>query len=220
MQDTDPTQCANSNFCFRIRNSDFPQYQPSDRDSQMYRESRFSVAPSEMSSTTGHGHEKMAPTTTTVPPYLWDSKDPDLDDPLHNPDPIRDAALDRNFSFLSSRGWMNFTLLLMLGVGLLFLFAGYPIIAFLDRTTLKPPGFNLGGINGSGQVPFFSNFPSMVDPETPREAMTKTGNDGNTYDLVFSDEFNTDGRSFYPGDDPFWEAVDLHYWATGDLGAS
>jgi len=186
----------------------------------MYRESRFSVAPSEMSSTTGHGHEKMAPTTTTVPPYLWDSKDPDLDDPLHNPDPIRDAALDRNFSFLSSRGWMNFTLLLMLGVGLLFLFAGYPIIAFLDRTTLKPPGFNLGGINGSGQVPFFSNFPSMVDPETPRDAMTKTGNDGNTYDLVFSDEFNTDGRSFYPGDDPFWEAVDLHYWATGDLGAS
>ena len=31
--------------------------------------------------------------------------------------------------------------------------------------------------------------------------------------LVFSDEFNTDGRTFYPGDDPFWEAVDLHYWA-------
>jgi beta-glucan synthesis-associated protein KRE6 len=30
--------------------------------------------------------------------------------------------------------------------------------------------------------------------------------------LVFSDEFNTDGRSFYPGDDPYWEAVDLHYW--------
>lgn len=32
--------------------------------------------------------------------------------------------------------------------------------------------------------------------------------------LVFSDEFNTDGRTFYPGDDPFWEAVDLHYWGT------
>lgn len=31
--------------------------------------------------------------------------------------------------------------------------------------------------------------------------------------LVFSDEFNTDGRTFYPGDDPYWEAVDLHYWA-------
>lgn len=32
--------------------------------------------------------------------------------------------------------------------------------------------------------------------------------------LVFSDEFETDGRTFYPGDDPFWEAVDLHYWGT------
>ena len=30
--------------------------------------------------------------------------------------------------------------------------------------------------------------------------------------LVFSDEFNRDGRTFYPGDDPYWEAVDLHYW--------
>jgi len=25
-------------------------------------------------------------------------------------------------------------------------------------------------------------------------------------ELVFSDEFNTDGRSFFPGDDPYWEA--------------
>lgn len=55
-------------------------------------------------------------------------------------------------------------------------------------------------------------------------------------ELVFSDEFNTDGRTFYPGgsfpsihssapnfiellfiDDPYWEAVDLYYWSTGDL---
>jgi hypothetical protein len=35
--------------------------------------------------------------------------------------------------------------------------------------------------------------------------------------LVFSDEFNTDGRTFYPGDDPYWEAVDLHYWQTNNL---
>ena len=39
--------------------------------------------------------------------------------------------------------------------------------------------------------------------------------------LVFSDEFNQDGRTFYPGDDPFWEAVDLQYWATvSDLSLS
>jgi hypothetical protein len=25
-----------------------------------------------------------------------------------------------------------------------------------------------------------------------------------TLQLVFSDEFETEGRSFYPGDDPYW----------------
>ena len=35
--------------------------------------------------------------------------------------------------------------------------------------------------------------------------------------LIFSDEFNTDGRTFYPGDDPYWEAADLHYWATNNM---
>lgn len=59
----------------------------------------------------------------------------------------------------------------------------------------------------------------MIDRDTPSSAFTsKSIRDGETdYVLVFSDEFNTDGRSFYPGDDPFWEAVDLHYWQTGDM---
>lgn len=35
--------------------------------------------------------------------------------------------------------------------------------------------------------------------------------------LVFSDEFNVDGRQFYPGEDPFWTAQDFHYWQTGNL---
>ncbi|KAJ6572748.1 glycoside hydrolase family 16 protein [Mycena vulgaris] len=35
--------------------------------------------------------------------------------------------------------------------------------------------------------------------------------------LVFSDESETEGRSVYPGDDPYWEAVDLHYWQTNNL---
>jgi len=35
--------------------------------------------------------------------------------------------------------------------------------------------------------------------------------------LVYSDEFNQEGRSFYPGDDPYWEAVDFHYWGTNNL---
>ena len=36
-------------------------------------------------------------------------------------------------------------------------------------------------------------------------------------ELVFSDEFNVEGRTFYPGDDPYWEAVDLWYGSTHDL---
>jgi beta-glucanase (GH16 family) len=35
--------------------------------------------------------------------------------------------------------------------------------------------------------------------------------------LVFSDEFNTPGRTFYPGDDPYWTAVDLWYGVTRDM---
>ena len=55
----------------------------------------------------------------------------------------------------------------------------------------------------------------LIDLETPKDAYSRTSvTDGSTLRLVFSDEFNTAGRSFYPGDDPYWEAVDLHYWAT------
>lgn len=42
-------------------------------------------------------------------------------------------------------------------------------------------------------------MPDLVDVETPRSARTRTGFDGKQYDLVFSDEFNTEGRTFYPG---------------------
>lgn len=56
----------------------------------------------------------------------------------------------------------------------------------------------------------------LIDLETPQEAYAlPSWNDPSiTLQLVFSDEFNTPGRSFYPGDDPYWEAVDLHYWVS------
>lgn len=54
---------------------------------------------------------------------------------------------------------------------------------------------------------------ALIDATTPEDALTYISmEDGTEWQLVFSDEFNTDGRTFYPGDDPFWEAVDLHYW--------
>lgn len=61
------------------------------------------------------------------------------------------------------------------------------------------------------------NF-GLIDIETPKEAFTKPSHrDGTDWILVFSDEFNTDGRSFYPGDDPYWEAEDMHYWVSLNL---
>jgi hypothetical protein len=143
---------------------------------------------------------------------MWDTKDPDLDDPLHNPDPIRDAALDRSFTIFSARGWLNASALFILLSGLIVLFAGYPIYAWYRRMQITRIGFNLGGINSTGQIPDLPNTPSLIDRQTPQLAYTRTGHDGQSYNLVFSDEFNTDGRTFYPGDDPFWEAVDLQYW--------
>ncbi|KAM0752937.1 glycoside hydrolase family 16 protein [Meredithblackwellia eburnea MCA 4105] len=57
----------------------------------------------------------------------------------------------------------------------------------------------------------------MIDPDTPKSAYTKKGGEADTLQLVFSDEFNVDGRTFYTGEDPFWEAVNLHYWSTANM---
>ncbi|KAF7294736.1 Beta-glucan synthesis-associated protein SKN1 [Mycena indigotica] len=141
----------------------------------------------------------------------------DLDDALHNPDPVADARRDRKFDVFSSRGWINATALVVLFGGMLMLFAGYPILWHYTHPRSHITGFNIGGINATGQVPQLSSFPRMIDQDTPQSAYSYRGTDGKKYNLVFSDEFNVEGRSFYPGDDPYWEAVDLHYWPTGDL---
>jgi len=89
---------------------------------------------------------------------------------------------------------------------------------FLTRPPTKLGGYNLGGINASGQVPEMGGHFALIDPDTPQSAYKfKSNKDGSQWELVFSDEFNVPNRTFYPGDDPYWEAVDLHYWQTGDL---
>lgn len=45
---------------------------------------------------------------------------------------------------------------------------------------------------------------------------TYSRRDSKKFQLVFFYEFNTDGRSFYPGEDPLWEVVSLDYWATAN----
>lgn len=98
-----------------------------------------------------------------------------------------------------------------------FVSAGYPIYShFTTKHQSTQGAFNYGGTNSTGQVPQLINNISLIDPATPQSAYTKPSFQDPTqqWDLVFSDEFNVDGRTFYPGDDPYWEAVDLDYWQT------
>jgi len=111
---------------------------------------------------------------------------------------------------------MNLGCLALLAVGIITLFAGYPVISYFTKPKLSyNDGFNLGGTNASGIVPEMPGGRGPIDKDTPDEAMTKISYvDGSKLKLIFSDEFNQDGRTFYKGDDPYWEAVDLHYWQT------
>jgi len=142
----------------------------------------------------------------------------DLDDQLHTFSANEKADLKTPFKWNSWRGWTNGLTLLVLLAGFIVLFAGYPIINFYhDKRASEganTAGYNLGGVNASGQIPDITNFPTLIDKDTPESAYTRTGHDGKEWKLVFSDEFEKDGRTFYPGDDPFFTAVDLHYWPT------
>ncbi|KAF8891507.1 glycoside hydrolase family 16 protein [Mucidula mucida] len=140
------------------------------------------------------------------------------DDYLHNPDPRRDKRFDSGGSIFTIRGLANLGCMLILAAGLITLFAGYPVITYFQTSTpSKNGGFNLGGINGTGQVPSIGNW-GLIDMDTPESAYTTVSYEsGDEMQLVFSDEFNTDGRTFYPGEDPYWEAVDLHYWGTNNM---
>ncbi len=47
-----------------------------------------------------------------------------------------------------------------------------------------------------------------VDIDTPKEAYkTRAKEDDYPYHLVFSDEFNVNGRNFFDGNDPRWTAI-------------
>lgn len=103
------------------------------------------------------------------------------------------------------RGFFNVMTLVVIFAAIVTLFAGYPIIAWRNRST----PWSAAHVNATGQVADLPAVRQLVDPQTPQDQLTRTGFDGHEYELVFSDEFNQDGRSFYPGDDPYWEAVDL-----------
>lgn len=135
------------------------------------------------------------------------------DDWLHKPD----KNVNRTGHIFTGRGCTTIGFMLLLALGLVGLFLGFPVTSAILRKALSNNGgYNLGGINATGQV--MEGIFSLIDKDTPQSVYSKTSPvDGKTMQLVFSDEFETEGRSFYPGDDPFWEAADLYYWGTRDL---
>ncbi|WVR08937.1 hypothetical protein IAU60_005996 [Kwoniella sp. DSM 27419] len=154
----------------------------------------------------------------TSPPFRtspFADLEPEDDDAFHDPN-IKSSK--RLLIIFSPRGMANIGCLILVLLVCIFVFAGYPILDSHLRKQLPTYGaYNIGGINATGQIPNIGPF-QLIDRDTPESAYIWTSLEtGETWDLMFSDEFNTDGRTFWEGDDPYWEAVDLHYWQTGNL---
>ncbi|OCF60896.1 glucosidase [Kwoniella mangroviensis CBS 10435] len=150
-------------------------------------------------------------------------QDDEMDDHLHTFTAAEQKNVDHSASLnlTSWRGWANALTLGFIAMACIGIFALYPIFDFYMKDDnamgANTAGYNLGGINSTGQYPSVPGLPKLIDDDTPEDAKTWTSLQGEEWQLVFSDEFNKDGRTFFPGDDPFFTAVDLHYWGTNDF---
>ncbi|KAJ1848956.1 hypothetical protein H4S02_006946 [Coemansia sp. RSA 2611] len=127
----------------------------------------------------------------------------------------------------SGHGWCNVVTLVLILIVLLFVFIGLPVLSHYNwghkhTTSSQKPlsDYDLqlkelaANQTSAGQPLEPKNLP--VDPDSP-QGLTWTSVEGKEWKLVFSDEFERDGRTFGPGEDATWEAVDLWYWPTRDL---
>ncbi|KAK6459550.1 glucan synthase subunit [Scheffersomyces xylosifermentans] len=152
-------------------------------------------------------------------PLHIDEKEPD--DYLHNPDPVADAEYDKNRFIHDLKTMDRRSLGGLLGVIFLILAAGavfivLPVLTYSNATVHELPEHY--EILTQYSYPMLSAIRTdLVDSDTPESALTTVAMDGSKWKLVFSDEFNVEGRTFYEGDDQFFTAPDLHYDATKDL---
>ncbi|KAH8556470.1 family 16 glycoside hydrolase [Umbelopsis sp. PMI_123] len=141
----------------------------------------------------------------------------------HLNDPDFDTSYPFDWMKPNIRGWGNTLSLLLLILCLLGVFILLPLSLALSKEARdkKAAQEKNNGYNSTSPptttVPTSPGGRSVIDPDTPLTQRSRISLYGEEWKLVFSDEFNTNGRTFYPGDDPFWEAVDLHYWLTEDL---
>ena len=148
-------------------------------------------------------------------PYAWDPSADDQDDVDEEDSLHALEAVDKPISLLNSRSVSNLGVLVFLIGLLLSLFIVLPVVTYVHNASHSIFADESSVYNFNTPQEALHTRP-LVDADTPQSARTRVGFDGHDYNLVFSDEFNLDNRSFYPGDDPFWEAVDLWYTQTND----
>lgn len=129
----------------------------------------------------------------------------DITKDLQDPD-FDIALIDPTRNLVNWRGICNTLVLILVLCILLGLFMALPIGLSVSRY-MRP-----GTVGGAGRrytsptttVPLDPGGRLMLDPDTPVHERVRTSMEGETWQLVFSDEFNKPGRTFRPGDDPFW----------------
>lgn len=156
---------------------------------------------------------------------------PEDDDEMHMPHPDDDIKYKAKLSDHFTRDSIISTIgLAFMVIGLLFIFIGLPVLSFsgiiqynsmygVPKSWLPNPykAEPWATVNEK-TYPFLQNIRTgLIDPDTPKSAMTKKGASGEEYELVFSDEFNENNRTFYEGDDPYFYAGNFWYGATKDL---
>ncbi|KAF2451054.1 glycoside hydrolase family 16 protein [Karstenula rhodostoma CBS 690.94] len=158
---------------------------------------------------------------------LWDD-DTEDDDAMHLPHPDDDKLFKVNWKERFSRENIVPTAgVILMIVGLFIVFIALPILTYMgiiahvsgyeELSTTHPHKNDWAWVNDEKHTLFHGMRAGLVDPDTPAHAMRKTGELGDEYELVFSDEFNDPNRTFYEGDDPYFFAPDIWYGATGDL---
>lgn len=165
-------------------------------------------------------------------PLYWDEKEGD--DDMHLPMIDDDKKLKPKWKDHMSRENVCSTIgMVLMLLGLLCLFIILPVLSSTGINLLnygydtpmdqmpKAGAYHPAeewAIVNNRTYPLMSNVrKGLIDPDTPQDAMTRTAYDGSPMNLVFSDEFNQQNRTFYPGDDPFWFGLDAWYGATQDL---
>jgi beta-glucanase (GH16 family) len=153
------------------------------------------------------------------------------DDKWHMPADDDDITYRPNWKeYWDRRQIVSFVGGVFLVLGLLCVFIVLPVLTW--GTNIVLPGGSTSGnatrvINdgpawahvNNNTYPLLKNVrKGLIDPTTPASAKARTSTfDGSKLNLVFSDEFNDENRTFYPGDDPYWTAPNIWYGATQDL---